>query len=325
MTILAKYFPRLLATAVLGLALNPSLAQNSSTDNYTIVAPVPAGGGVDFLSRAFAQKLSDAIGANFIVENKPGASAGIGTQFVARSKPDGRTLLMGYSALATSKFLVTKLLYDLEADLVPVAYIGYIPLMLVVPPSSPANSVKDLIDFARNNPGKLTYASGGVGAGAHLSGELFKSLTKTDVAHIPYKGNAPALNDLLGGHVGLMFDTITTALPNVKANRLKALATTGPVRSAMAPDVPTMIEAGLPTFEVSAWYMIFAPKKTPLAELQQLNTAINKVISEPKMRADMLLQGVVLTGGSLPEADQFLVSEVDRWGKIIKAANIKAE
>ncbi len=325
MKILATYFPRLLATAILGLSLNTSIAQTSTSDNYTIVAPVPAGGGVDFFSRAFAHKLYETLGANFIVENKPGASAGIGTQFVARSKPDGRTLLMGYSALATSKFLVSQLLYDLEADLVPVAYIGYIPLMLVVPPSSSANSVKDLIDFARKNPGKLSYASGGVGAGAHLSGELFKSLTKTDIAHIPYKGNAPALNDLLGGHVGLMFDTITTALPNVKANKLKALATTGPVRSEMAPDVPTMIEAGLPTFEVSAWYMIFAPKKTPTAELQKLNSAINKVISDPKMRADMLVQGVVLTGGSLAESNQFLVNEVDRWGKIIKAANIKAE
>lgn len=325
MKIFAKHISRLLSAAILGLTLNPSIAQTTANDNYTIVAPVPAGGGVDFLSRAFAHKLSDALSANFIVENKPGASAGIGTQFVARSKPDGRTLLMGYSALATSKFLVNQLLYDLEADLTPVAYIGYIPLMLVVPTSSPANSVKDLIDFARNNPGKLSYASGGVGAGAHLSGELFKSLTKTEVAHIPYKGNAPALNDLLGGHVGLMFDTITTALPNVKANKLKALATTGPKRSEMAPDVPTMIESGLPTFEVSAWYMIFAPKKTPVAELQKLNAAINKVISEPKMRADMLLQGVVLTGGSLSETNQFLVSEVDRWGKIIKAANIKAE
>jgi tripartite-type tricarboxylate transporter receptor subunit TctC len=325
MKILSTHIPRLLAATILGLALNPSLAQTNSNDSYTIVAPVPAGGGVDFLSRAFAHKLSEVLGANFIVENKPGASAGIGTQFVAKSKPDGRTLLMGYSALATSKFLVTKLLYDLEADLIPVAYIGYIPLMLVVPPSSPFNSVKDLIDFARNNPGKLSYASGGVGAGAHLSGELFKSLTKTEVAHIPYKGNAPALNDLLGGHVGLMFDTITTALPNVKANKLKALATTGPTRSAMAPDIPTMIEAGLPTFEVSAWYMIFAPKKTPIAELQKINAAINKVIGEPKMRADMLTQGVVLTGGSLADSNKFLEDEVDRWGKIIKAANIKAE
>lgn len=325
MKILSTHVPRLLAATILGLALNPSLAQTNSNDSYTIVAPVPAGGGVDFLSRAFAHKLSEVLGANFIVENKAGASAGIGTQFVAKSKPDGRTLLMGYSALATSKFLVTKLLYDLEADLIPVAYIGYIPLMLVVPPSSPFNSVKDLIDFARNNPGKLSYASGGVGAGAHLSGELFKSLTKTEVAHIPYKGNAPALNDLLGGHVGLMFDTITTALPNVKANKLKALATTGPTRSAMAPDIPTMIEAGLPTFEVSAWYMIFAPKKTPIAELQKINAAINKVIGEPKMQADMLKQGVVLTGGSLAASNKFLEDEVDRWGKIIKAANIKAE
>jgi tripartite-type tricarboxylate transporter receptor subunit TctC len=181
--------------------------------------------------------------------------------------------------------------------------------MLVVPPSSPANSVKDLIDFARNNPGKLTYASGGVGAGAHLSGELFKSLTKTDVAHIPYKGNAPALNDLLGGHVGLMFDTITTALPNVKANKLKALATTGPVRSAMAPDVPTMIEAGLPTFEVSAWYMIFAPKKTPLAELKKLNAAIKKATSTPAFYEKLNAQGMEVQTSSPEEMRARLAAE----------------
>ncbi len=314
-----------LAILAVALAHPAAGAQGTASDPVTIVAPVPAGGGVDFLSRTFANALAEILGVTVIVENRPGASAGIGTQYVARAKPDGHTLLMGYSALATSKFLVQNLLYDLEQDLTPVAYIGYIPLILVVPPSSPVNSVSELIALARNNPGTLSYASGGVGAGAHLSGELFKSLTKTNVVHVPYKGNAPALNDLLGAHVSLMFDTITTSMPYVTAHKLKALATTGPVRAPMAPNVPTMIEAGVPGFEVSAWYMLFAPKKTPVAVLQKLNVALNQAIADPKIQSAMLSQGVVLTGGTLADADKFLTEEVNRWGQIIQTANIKAE
>lgn len=313
----------LVATAL--AATTVAHAQNWPAKPVTIVAPVPAGGGVDILSRALAQKLTEQLGTSFIVENRPGASAAIGTSHVARSPADGHTLLMGYSALSTAKFLTEKLPYDLEADLAPVAYIGYIPLVLVVPANSPANNVRDLVAQVKANPKKVAFASGGAGAGAHLSGELFRTMAGIDIMHVPYKGNAPALNDVLGGHVAMMFDTITTALPHVKSGKLKGLATTGATRSPLAPELPTMIEAGLSGFEVSAWYMIFAPKKTPPDVLEKINAAITKAMADPQLARDMAAQGVVFTGGSLAQANRYLTAEVNRWGKIIKDAGIKAE
>lgn len=315
---------RLLAGALFLLASGLAGAQNWPTQPVKIVAPVPAGGGVDILSRALAQKLQEQWNVSVVVENKPGASALIGTDFVAKST-DGHTLLMGYSVVATNKFLVSKLPYDLERDLTPVIHVGYIPLILVTQPAFPANSVKELIALLKANPGKYQYASGGAGAGAHLSGEMFKHLAGVDLTHVPYKGNAPALNDLLGGHVAIMFDTITTSIPHVKAGKLKALATTGEKRSPLAPDVPTMMEAGVPGFEISAWYMMLAPKSMPKDVVQKVNGAVNKAITDPELAQRLGAQGVAFVGGPVKGAEDFLAKEVDRWGKIIKAANIKAE
>lgn len=322
---LTTLWVRAVLAACAAAALTFAQAQAWPTKTVTIVAPVPAGGGVDLLSRALAMKLGENLGGTFLVENRPGASAAIGTTYVARSPADGSVLLMGYSALSTAKFLTPNLSYDLEADLTPVAYIGYIPLVLVVPSSSPFKSVQDLIAAAKANPGKYAFASGGAGAGAHLSGELLKSMANIDITHIPYKGNAPALNDVLGAHVPMMFDTVTTALPHVRSGQLRGLATTGAKRSPMALELPTMIEAGLPGFEVSAWYMVFAPKKTPPEVVQKINTAINKVLADPQLAKEMSAQGVVFTGGSVADADRFLDGEIDRWGRIIKAAHIKAD
>jgi tripartite-type tricarboxylate transporter receptor subunit TctC len=307
-----------------GLTL-PGFSQSWPSKSIKIIAPVPPGGGVDILSRAIAQKLSVAFSTPVVVENKAGASAVVGTDFVAKSSPDGYTLLMGYSVLATNKYLVKSLPYDLEKDLTPVAYVGYIPLMLVTPPSFPPKTVTELITLLKANPDKYSYASGGAGAGAHLSAEMFKHITGTKLVHVPYKGNAPALADVLGGHLPIMFDTITTSLPHVRSGKLKALATTGPKRSPLAPEIPTMIEAGVPGFEISAWYMIFAPKKTPTEILEKLNSAINKAITDPEMVKQMAAMGVSFVGGSIGQADQFLSSEITNWGSIIKAADIKAE
>ena len=300
-------------------------AQPYPTQTIRIVAPVPPGGGVDILSRALAQKLTESLGVSVVVENKAGASAVVGTDFVAKSAPDGYTLLMGYSVLATNRFLQSKLPYDLDRDLTPVIHVGYIPLILVTQPAFPANSVKELIALAKAKPGQLTYASGGAGAGAHLSGELFKSLAGVDLVHVPYKGNAPALNDMLGGHVNIMFDTITTSLPHVKAGQLKGLATTGAKRSPLAPDLPTMIEAGLPTFEISAWYMVFAPKKTPKEAIAKLNGALGAAMTDPELVKRMAALGVTFVGGTPEPADAFLQSEVRQWGELIKSAGIRAE
>ena len=315
---------RRLAGALALVACGISNAQTWPTQPVKIIAPVPAGGGVDILSRAIAQKLQEQWNQSVVVENKPGASALIGTDYVAKST-DGHTLLMGYSVLATNKYLVNKLPYDLERDLTPIIHVGYIPLILVTQPAFPANSVKELIALLKANPGKYAYASGGAGAGAHLSGELFKHLTGVELTHIPYKGNAPALNDVLGGHVAIMFDTITTSIPHVKSGKLKGLATTGEKRSPLAPELPTMIEAGVPGFEISAWYMLFAPKSMPHEVVQKINAAVNKAIADPEVAQRLSAQGVAFVGGSVPAAEAFLTSEVERWGKIIKAANIKAE
>lgn len=300
-------------------------AQTYPGQPIRIVAPVPPGGGVDILSRALAQKLSASFGVPVLVENKAGASAVVGTDFVAKSAPDGYTLLMGYSVLATNRFLQKSLPYDLDRDLTPVINVGYIPLILVTPPALPVNNVKELVALAKTKPGELAFASGGAGAGAHLSGELFKHQAGVDLVHVPYKGNAPALNDLLGGHVQMMFDTITTSLPYVKGGQLKGLATTGAKRSPLAPDIPTMIEAGLPNFEISAWYMMFAPKKTPKEVIARLNAALNAAISDPEVVKRMSAQGVAFVGGTPEQAETFLQSEVTRWGEVIKTSGIKAE
>jgi tripartite-type tricarboxylate transporter receptor subunit TctC len=307
------------------LVSQSGVAQSFPSQAIKIVAPVPPGGGVDILSRALAQKLTESFGVPVLVENKAGASAVVGTDYVAKSAPDGYTLLMGYSVLATNRFLQTSLPYDLDRDLTPVINVGYIPLILVTPPSFPANSVKELIALAKAKPGQLAFASGGAGAGAHLSGELFKHQAGVDLMHVPYKGNAPALNDLLGGHVQIMFDTITTSLPHVKGGQLKALATTGAKRSPLAPDIPTMIEAGLPNFEISAWYMMFAPKKTPKDVIAKLNAALNAAISDPEVVKRMSAQGVAFVGGTPEQAETFLQSEVTRWGEVIRTSGIKAE
>ncbi len=318
------WIPRLF---VIGLLLSSplSFSQTWPSKPIKIVAPVPPGGGVDMLARTIAQKLQASFNVPTLVENKPGASAVVGTDLVAKSAADGNTLLMGYSVLATNKFLVKSLPYDLDRDLIPVAYIGYIPLILVTPPDFAPNSVAELIKLFKDNPGKYSYASGGAGAGAHLSAEMFKYMTGVSLVHIPYKGNAPALADLLGGHVSLMFDTITTSIAYVKSGKLKGLATTGPQRSPLAPNIPTMIEAGVPGFEMSAWYMVFAPRKTPVDVLEKLNAAINESLKDPALIKQLGEQGVVLVGGSLAQTQQFLDSEVKHWEKIIKAADIKAE
>jgi tripartite-type tricarboxylate transporter receptor subunit TctC len=320
-----KVFLRIGFFLLLSALTLPSFSQSWPSKSIKIIAPVPPGGGVDILSRAIAQKLSVTFNTPVVVENKAGASAVVGTDFVAKSAPDGYTMLMGYSVLATNKYLVKSLPYDLEKDLTPVSYVGYIPLMLVTPPSFPPKTVTELITLLKANPDKYSYASGGAGAGAHLSAEMFKHITGTKLVHVPYKGNAPALADVLGGHLPIMFDTITTSLPHVRSGKLKALATTGPKRSPLAPELPTMIEAGVPGFEISAWYMIFAPKKTPTEILEKLNSAINEAIADPEMVKQMAAMGVSFVGGSIGQADQFLSSEITKWGSIIKAADIKAE
>jgi tripartite-type tricarboxylate transporter receptor subunit TctC len=301
----------------------PAWAQQYPDHPIKLIVPVPPGGGVDILARAIGQKMSVSMGVPIVVDNRAGASAAIGTEVLAKSRPDGYTIMMGYSAHATNPIFNPGLPYDTKKDFAAIAHVGYIPLILVVPAASPANSVKELIALAKAKPGQLQFASGGAGAGAHLSGELLKVTAGVDIVHVPYKGNAPALNDLLGGHVSMMFDTINTALPHVKSGTLKALAVTSSKRSPLAPDVPTMIEAGLPGFEISAWYVLFAPANTPKEIMQRLNAEANKAVRDPELRATLSAQGVELTGSTSEEADAFVNREIELWAKTIKATGMK--
>ena len=290
-----------------------------------LIVPVPPGGGVDLLSRAIGAKMQQSMGQPVIIENKAGASAAIGTEALAKSPPDGYTIMMGYSAHATNPIFVAKLPYDTSKDFTAIAHVGYIPLILVVNASSPYKSVQELIAAAKAKPGQLQFASGGAGAGAHLSGELLKTTANVDIVHVPYKGNAPALNDLLGGQVTMMFDTITTSLPHVKSGKLRALAVTSPKRSPLAPDIPTMIEAGLPDFDISAWYVMFAPAGTPKDVVARLNAEINAILKDPEVVKKLNAAGFDLVGGTPEEFAAIIAGETAKWAPVIKSANIKID
>ena len=321
---------RTLARALLaaGLASGLALAPQAQAQDYPkgpirFIVPVPAGGGVDLLARTIGAKMSTSMGVPVVIENKAGASAAIGTADLAKAPGDGYTIMMAYSTHATNPVFNPNLAYDTDKDFTAVAFVGYIPLIMITQPNSGIDSVRKLVDMARAKPGSIAYASGGAGAGAHLSGELFKFLAKVDLIHVPYKGNAPALNDVLGGQVPVMWDTITTALPHVKTGKLRALAVTSRKRSPLAPDVPTMIEAGLPDFEISAWYVVMAPKNLPPEVLRRLNAEVNKAIQDPEVRERLGSQGVDFVGGSAAEAEKFIRSELDRWARVARTTGMK--
>jgi tripartite-type tricarboxylate transporter receptor subunit TctC len=303
----------------------PAQAQKFPSKPIKLIVPVPPGSGVDLISRTLGAKMSEQMGVPVVVENRGGASAAIGTDLLAKSPPDGYTIMMGYTVHATNPIFNTKLPYDTLRDTEPIVYVCYIPLVLVVHPSVQANTVQELIGLARVKPGAIAYASGGAGAGAHLSGELFRLMTKTDVTHVPYKGNAPAVADLLGGQVHMMFDIITTSLPHARAGKLRALAVTSAKRSSLAPELPTMIEAGLPGFETTGWYMMIAPAGVPKDVMNTLNAAINRAMKEPDVGSKLAAQGVEWVGGTVEQADAFLRNEMTRWNRIAKETGMKAE
>lgn len=321
-------FAPALAALVCGLCLGLSgaaPAQPFPNKPIRIIAPVPPGGGVDILSRTIGQKMGQILGVPVVVENRPGGNGNIGLDLLAKSAPDGYSLVMAYSAVATNVSLHEKLPYDPEKDFAPIIHVGYIPLILVTHPGFAPVSVKELTELARAKAGGVQYAHGGTGAGAHLSGELFRYLTRAQIDPVPYKGNAPALADVIAGHVPIMWDTINTSLPQWRAGRLKALATTGRQRSPLAPELPTMIEAGVPDFEISAWYMILAPRKTPADVVARLNAVINQAIKDPEIAGKLAPQGVDFVGGTPAQAEDFMLGELRRWATIIKAAGIRAE
>jgi len=287
-----------------------------------IVVPYAAGGAVDIVARNVGQPLSVALGQPVIVDNRPGASANIGMEMAAKTAPDGYTLLMASNGIATNNALFPQLAFDGRRDFAPVARIGYAPLVIVVPAASAAKSLKDLLAMAKAAPGKLTYATAGNGSSGHLAGELLKLTAKIDVLHVPYKGGAPAITDLLGDRISFMPINAVEAITHVRAGKLRALAVASDKRFPLLPDVPTVAEAGLPGYEATVWWGLVAPAKTPAAIVQKLNTETNKTLADPGTAKQFAELGVVLTPGTPEQFGAFINAQTELWSGVVKAAAI---
>lgn len=313
-----------------GLAfLQPSGASGAETypaKPVRIIVPFPPGGPVDTLARIVGQHLSPALGQQMIVDNRPGANGIIGTDLVSKAAPDGYTLLMGnLGPIAINVSLYHKLPYDPVKNFAPVAMVAVAPQILVAHPSLPARSVRELVQLAKARPGQLIYGSPGTGSGAHLSMELFKTMTGIDIVHIPYKGATPALADLLGGQTALVLSSIVPAQPFVKTGKLRGLAVTGRARALALPGVPTMVESGLPGFEAMAWFGVLAPAGTPQAIISRLNDEIAKILQKPEIKDQFAGFGSEPGHGTLEEFAAYIRTEIGKWRKVIRDAGIKEE
>ncbi|HVY06963.1 MAG TPA: tripartite tricarboxylate transporter substrate binding protein [Burkholderiales bacterium] len=301
-----------------------AIAQDYPSKPIRLVVPYPPGGFNDTLARTVGQKLTAKWGQAVVVDNRPGSGSTIGTSIVAKAPPDGYTLLVVSFAFAVNPALYTSLPYDL-ADFSPIVLAATTPNLLVANPALPIKSVKDLVALAKSKPGKLNYASAGNGSSNHLSMELFRSLTGTDIVHIPYKGSAPAVTDLIGGQVDVMFDNVPNVLQHVKAGKLRALAVSSRERSAFARDVPTVAESGVPGFEVSVWFGIVAPAGTPAAVVAKLNAEVNAILKTPEVRQTFNYQGVQTVGGTPQEFTAFIEAQRVKWAKVVKDSGAKAD
>ena len=301
-------------------------AQSYPTKPVRMVIPFPAGGTTDILGRVAAQKLSEALGQQVIPDNRPGASGNIGTEQVAKAPPDGYTLLTAPgSTLTIHPSLYPKLGFDPLKDFAPITILAGVPNLLVVHPSLPARNVKDLIALAKSKPDALNYASTGAGQSTHLSMELFKSMAGVKIVHVPYKGSAPAVTDLLGGHVPMMFDNMPSALPHVKAGKLRALGVSTAKRSSTAPDVPTVAESGLPGFDVTVWFATLAPAATPRDILERIHRVLVKALQASDVRERLASQGAEAVGNTPEQFTAQMKSDLAKWAKVVQAANIKLD
>lgn len=319
----------LAAASALGLlALTPLAAQAQAfpTKAITIVVPFSAGGTTDILARVLGQFISKDLGQPVIIDNRAGAGGNIGTQLVARAAPDGYTILMGtVGTHAINQSLYPKLAFDPIKDFAPLTRVALVPNLLVANPAQPFKTVKELMAYARANPGKVTFGSSGSGTSIHLSGELFKQMAGVDLQHVAYKGSAPAVNDLLGNHIAIMFDNMPSAISHVKAGKLRPLAVTTAQRSPALPDVPTVAEAGVPGYEATSWFGLLAPAKTPAPVVAKLNAAILKALADPDVKNKLLEQGAEPAGETPAQFAAFIASETVKWGKIVKQSGATAQ
>ena len=320
----------LVAGAAAGvLALAPLAAQAQAaypTKPITIIVPFSAGGTTDILARILGQFMSKDLGQPVVVDNRAGAGGNIGAQAVARAAPDGYTLLMGtVGTHAINQSLYKKLAFDPIKDFAPLSRVALVPNLLVANPSQPFKTVKEMIDYAKANPGKITFGSSGNGSSIHLSGELFKHMAGVEMQHVPYRGSAPAVTDLLGGQIAVMFDNMPSAIGYVKSGKLRPLAVTTPKRSPALPDVPTIAEAGVPGYEATSWFGLLAPAKTPAPVVAKLNASILKALADPEVKAKMAEQGAEPYGEKPEQFAQFIQSETEKWGKIVKQSGASIE
>jgi tripartite-type tricarboxylate transporter receptor subunit TctC len=314
-------------TGLLTLAavLLPAAAQDCPAQAVRIVVPFAAGGSADVFGRAVAQRLQEATGRSYIVDNRPGAGAVIGTDGVAKSAPDGCTLLLMSNTHTVNETLLPNKPYVLMRDFVPVAPINASDLVLVARAGLPARSLAELVKAARASPGAFSYASSGPGTPYHLAGELFKSLAGIELLHVPYKGSAGARTDVLGGQVDLMFDAIPTMAEHVRSGKVRALATSGRQRSAILPDVPTLAEAGVPGYEASLWLGLMAPRGTPAAVVQRLNGELQKITANADLRRAWQLQGATAMTMGVDEFTRYLNDDIAKWALLIRQVRIKAD
>jgi tripartite-type tricarboxylate transporter receptor subunit TctC len=303
-----------------------AFAQSYPNRPIRLVVPFPAAGTTDILARAAAQKLTESLGQAVVVDNRPGAGGNIGSDLVAKSAPDGYTLLMGtVGTHAINPSLYSKMPYDHVKDFVPVVLVAGVPNVLVVNPALPVNSVADLIKLAKDKPGTINFASSGSGTSIHLSGELFKTMAGVDMTHVPYKGSSPALTDLIGGQVQVMFDNLPSALPQIKGGKLRAIAVTSLKRAPALPDIPTISESGLPGFEASSWFGVLAPAGTPAPIVARINAEVNKWLQSADAREKLISQGAEAAGGSPEQFAAHIRAESDKWAKVVKASGAKVD
>jgi tripartite-type tricarboxylate transporter receptor subunit TctC len=318
--------PTLLLAALCVLSMGNAAAQAWPSKPIKWIVPFAPGGTTDILARTVGEKLSVALGQPVVIENKPGAGGGVGADFTAKAAPDGYTIMGGtISTHAINASLYSKLPYDPVKDFVPITLIARVPNLLVVNPDIPAKNVTELIVLLKANPNKYTFASSGNGTSQHLSGELFKSMAGVEMQHIPYKGSPPALQDVVGGQVSMTFDNITTAWPLAKAGKLRPLAVTTAKRSAIAPEVPTLAESGLPGFEVGSWQGVFAPAGTPPDIVKRLNVEIVKILNSPDVKEKLTALGAEPVGDTSEQFSAYVKSEVVKWSEIVKKSGAKVD
>jgi tripartite-type tricarboxylate transporter receptor subunit TctC len=315
------------AISLTTLLSSPTVAQSNYPNKpINFIVPYGAGGGADSRSRQIAQKMSVILKQPIIVDNKPGAGGNIGTEFISRAAPDGYTIGMGnFAPMAVNKTLFANLRYDPETDITPIVLVEKGPLVLVVNPNSPYKTVQDIVAAAKAKPGSLTFSSGGIGGSHQLSAELFEQNAGIEMIHVPYKSGSAGLTDLMAGNVTMMFDQMYSAMPSIKADKLRPIAITSKKRSPLLPNVPSFSEVGYPKVEVLNWQGLIAPKGTPKAIIDKLNAAANEALKDPGLRELMLSQGNEIGGGSSAEFAALIKSESTKWSAVVKTANIKPE